>query len=206
MTVEQQFSQDIDYNRLNPVFPDEYDDIFGEHQEGYYQVYTEDEEQRDVQRIIFDNGNTYDIILDKDELIFKGQMPNYLFVHRYIQILIRKFCLEKLLPPFVAGDVICSTNEVISRPFVRIIISRENGYVAITNFHLDMKYQHRNIGKDFLKLLFALCQQLQFRLLLLDCMPTFYDRMIARGAAVIQANDHLEITLDTDLENHYSRP
>lgn len=203
MNVEEQLNQDIEYNRLHPIFPDETDDIFGEHKEGRYQKYMEDETQTDILRIVFDNGNTYDISQEDGTLVFKGIMPRSAFIHRYLQLLIQKFRQQHTLPLSVAGDIMCAESEVSSRPFVRIIINREDGWIGITNFHLDPEYQHRNIGKDFLKAVYSLCHELQFRLLLLDCMPTFYGCMVARGAVVIQEGDHLEIISTTDLDSHH---
>lgn len=203
MDIEEQFRTDIEYNRLYPVFPDEYDDLFGEHDEGRYQLLTANEKDEDVLRIFFDNGNVYDIKQDSGDLSMIGTVPQYIYIHRYLQILIQNFGTQKNLPISVLGEVMCAANEVIANPFVRFIINRDYRWIGITNFLLPPEYRHKNIGKNFLKKVFDLCKEFEFRLFLLDCVPSFYKHMVARGAAIISENDDLEITSATDLMSHH---
>ena len=203
MDIEEQFQADVEYNRLHPVFPDEHDDIFGEHDEGRYQLLTENERDEDVLRIFFDNGNVYDINQESGDLSMIGTLPQYIFIHRYLQILIQDYCTQNNLPISVSGRVMCAANEVKANPFVRIIINREGRWIGITNFLLPQEYRRKNLGKSFLKKVFDLCSEFEFRLYLLDCVHSFYERMVARGAAIISENDDLEITSATDLKSHY---
>lgn len=202
MNIEEQFKADIENNRLHPVFPDEHDDLFEEHEEGHYLLLTSNDKGLSVLRIIFDNGNVYDIEQDSGSISLIGTLPQCAFIHRYLQILIRDYCSQNNLPLSVSGDVMCAANEVSARPFVRAIIDRENRWIGITNFYLPLEYRHKNLGKNFLRTVFELCQEFQFRLLLLDCVPIFYNRMVARGAVVISDDDDLEITSATDLNPH----
>ena len=203
MTIEEQFNQDVEYNAKHPIFADEQDDLFGCHSQGCYQQFSENANGDDVIRFVFDNGNVYDINQDTGEFEVKGSRPQYVFIHRHLQNLINEFRLQKTLPSSVAADVMCAANEVTSLPFVRIIINRDERWIGITNFILDPQYQHQNIGKDFLKKVFTLCKEYGFHLRLLNCMASFYTRMVARGATVLVENNHLEITDATVLENHH---
>lgn len=203
MDIEEQFRADIEYYRLHPVFPDEYDDIFGEHVEGHYQLLTYNDKDEEVLRIVFDNGKVYDINQESGDLSMIGTLPQYMFIHRYLQILIQDYCTQNNLPISVSGEVMCAANEIVAKEFVRIIVDREHHWIGITNFFLSPEYRHRNLGKNFLKKVFNLCQEFEFRLLLLDCVPSFYSRMVARGAAIISENDDLEITPTTDLKSHH---
>ena len=203
MTIEEQYKHDVEYNAQHPKFVDEQDDLFGSPSQGCYQQFSENENGEDVIRFVFDNGNVYGINQETEALEFKETLPQYVFIHLHLQNLINEFRIQKSLSLSEASDVICAANEIISKPFVRIIINREESLIGITNFILNPQYQHQNIGKDFLKKVFALCKQFNFRLILLDCMPTFYSRMVARGATILVEGDHLKITDATDLDNHH---
>lgn len=67
---------------------------------------------------------------------------------------------------------------------------------------VPIEFHHNNYGKDLLAIIYQQCKNLGYRLWLIDMVQSFYDRMVKRGAKVIEVNDIVEIDDGTDLSKH----
>jgi len=70
--------------------------------------------------------------------------------------------------------------------------------VFITNIFMPASMMHERLGKRVIRAMFEACTPHQYHLLLVDMVPSFYRRMIARGAYPID-EDSVQILAKTNL-------
>lgn len=126
-----------------------------------------------------------------------------MLIHKYLEKIVYDYVRQVPFP--VKQDVFCSQYEVSVTSFIRLVIDRERRIVCITSIFIprDPKYQYHNYGKDLIALIYQQCKALGYRLWLVDMVERFYNRMVKRGATVIEENDIVEINEETDLKQRY---
>ncbi len=82
-------------------------------------------------------------------------------------------------------------------PLVTVVI--QSSRVAIPSIVLPHSMQYTGLGKKLLKVVHHAARQHRSRLQITSLVPSFYQRLVKRGAEVIVENDCVEITDDTDL-------
>lgn len=85
-------------------------------------------------------------------------------------------------------------------PFVllRLFVLYECNQIHITNIFIPSFMKHNGIGKKLIQKIFILASVVKYSLFLVDMVPSFYDKMIARGASpCIDCDDAVEITPNT---------
>lgn len=200
MTTIEKLQADMLYNEQHPLFAPYNDDVMGERFAGRYECLGEDEEGV-YKRWYFDNGHNYTLVENTNMLYACEPIPEDYFIHKHI---------EKCIYDIVTShsdvempEIVCTENEVLSMRnpvvLIRTIIDRENRNVAITNIHVQREHWYNGYGKQLKKDIYTVCENLGFRLLLTEIMPTFYRQMVRRGAKVVEVENIVEITNETNL-------
>ena len=205
MTILEQFNLAKITNSSNLQFTNTNDDDLGVRKMdwgAYIQIVSE--RYRTFIRCIFDDGQHF--IWDKESgmLYREENIPANYFIHKHIEKLIESFKDENLeincgneLTPITY----CSTVEVSlqSAIVVRCVIYRDEKIVCLTNFHLPNYLRGQGLGLKLLSQIFNICQKLDYKLYLTEMIETFYNRMVKRGASIIEPYDIVEITDKTNL-------
>lgn len=183
----------------HPLFADVVDSDLGERKAGYFvKVIGEDNDGYTIFQIVLDNGHFYFV---NGNSVVRGQdISAEMLIHKYLEKIVYDYVLQMPFP--VSKDVYCAQNEVSVTSFIRMVIDRDLRIVNITNIFIprDPEYQYHNYGKNLIALIYEQCKRLGYKLWLVDMVEGFYNRMIKRGATVIEENDIVEINDETDLK------
>jgi len=77
--------------------------------------------------------------------------------------------------------------------------------VQIPNILMPTAMKHQRLGKRLIKALFNAAQANGYQLLVVDLVPSFFDRLVKRGAQQVD-HETVLITADTDLEGDVGSP
>lgn len=183
----------------NPLFADVEDSDLGERKAGYFvKAIGEDKNGYTIFQIVFDNGHFYFV---NGNNIARGQdISAEVLIHKYLEKIVYDYV--RLMPFPVSKDVYCTQIEVSVTSFIRLVVDRVQRIVSITNIFIprEPEYQYHNYGKDLIALIYQQCKALGYKLWLVDMVEGFYNRMVKRGATVIEENDIVEINDGTDLK------
>jgi hypothetical protein len=91
----------------------------------------------------------------------------------------------------------------VGNPLVLELFVRDVDELHIVSIVLPSKLYYQDFGKNIIGHLHALAKSFGMRLFIFNMVPSFYERMVARGAIPCE-NDSVEITDNTDLA--YRRP
>lgn len=102
---------------------------------------------------------------------------------------------------FTNGMDVTRADDIPAKVFIHkyLVIDRDDRIVKVTNILVPIGFHHYNYGKDLLAIIYQQCKNLGYRLWLVDMVQSFYERMVKRGAKVIEENDIVEIDDGTDL-------
>ena len=176
MNIIDKLKIDLRENEVSPLFAPYDDDILGTRFPGRFERLGVDNGE-DYKRFFFDNGNNYTFLLNERKLYECEPIPADYFIHKHI---------EKAIYDIVVNNsdeelplIFCQENEVLSKEnpvvLIRTIINRESRNVCVTNLFV------------------------QIGLFLTQMVESFYNRMVRRGARIIEIGDVVEITDDTNL-------
>lgn len=90
------------------------------------------------------------------------------------------------------------TNDIV----FRIILNIDNEYpkeVQIPVIIVREGLKYKGIGKKIIYLIYNACVTNQYRLFLVDLVNSFYERLVNRGAQIIEPYEVVEITENTRL-------
>lgn len=91
---------------------------------------------------------------------------------------------------------------------LRLYISWESRQIHIANLYVPHHMRHNNVGKELLRHIFKIAELELAQVYLVDIVPSFYQRMLNRGAqrcyhydgeTLVEYSDVLLITRDTRL-------
>lgn len=82
---------------------------------------------------------------------------------------------------------------------IRLVINRQSKNIEISNIFIEQRLKHNGFGKQIIKKIFEVALKHDYRLFLVQMVPSFYERMIKRGAKNIAFEDIVEITESTAL-------
>ena len=187
------FREDFILNSQNPRYDNDesFDNEYGERRNGFWFGNTS---QGNV-RITFDNGHIWEIAQDKTLLDYCDAGEAY-FIDKDIELAMAKFCAEHN----VGEEASRYEDEIVCKPFIRVVIHRQKRIVAIPTIYLHPDMQHKGLGKKAISIIYDICKRLNYRLHLVQLVESFYVRMLNRGAEVVVPYDTLEITDNTDLK------
>lgn len=198
MNCFEELKADYEYNQQHSIFADVDDDILGKRCQGYYLKDVDvDKDGNTVFSVVFDNGHHY--VTNGIDASRVDDIPGRVFIHKYLEKVVYDYVRQVPFP--VKQDVICSQYEVSVESFIRMVTDRNQRIVSITNIFIPRfpEYQYHNYGKDLIALIYQQCKTLGYKLWLVDMVEGFYNRMVKRGATVIDENDIVEINDETDL-------
>lgn len=205
MTILEQFNQAKISNSSNLQFTNTNDDILGvrKMEWGAY-IKTISDGYSTFIRCVFDDGQHFLWVKESGMLYREENIPANYFIHKHIEKLIESFKDRNLevnrgIEP--APITHCSLVEVSlqSAIVVRCVIDRDEKIVCLTNFHLPNYLRGRGLGLKLLSQIFNICQKLDYKLYLTEMLETFYNRLVKRGASIIEPYDIVEVTDKTNL-------
>ena len=203
MTTLEKLQADMLYNEQHPLFAPYDDEAMGKRFAGRYECMGEDEEGV-YKRWYFDNGHNYTLDEKTNMLYDCEPIREDYFIHKHIEKCI--FDIVTSHSAVALPEIVCSENEVISMRnpvvLIRTVIDRESRIVAITNIHVQKEHWYNGYGKQLIKDIYTICGRLGFRLLLTEIMPSFYRQLVRRGARVVEVENIVEITRETNLSNN----
>lgn len=82
---------------------------------------------------------------------------------------------------------------------IKINVSHEHQQVYIPNIFMPPFMQHKRIGKTLIDLIYKVSKANGYHLFVVDLVPSFYNRLVKRGAAIIEEYEAVQITDETDL-------
>jgi len=199
MTILEELKADLLYNEQHPVFAPFDDDKLGNRYSGRYEKILVTDTK--FKRWIFDNGNHYTLDLETKVLLKHNPIPPDYFIHKWIEK-----CIYDLIINNTKQDsprIFCSENEIETKNnpliIVRILVDREKNHICVTNILIQMNMRHNGYGKKLLNSIYFICKKFGYRLFLTEMVHSFYERMVARGAKVIELENIVEITDETIL-------
>ncbi|MFX0549527.1 hypothetical protein ACOAKC_09325 [Hathewaya histolytica] len=80
-----------------------------------------------------------------------------------------------------------------------ININEEYKQIQIPNIYMPETMKYKNIGKALISKIFNIAKQNDYELFIVDMVPSFYQKLINRGALPCTEEDAVEITEDTRL-------
>jgi len=195
----EELKADYENSKLHSVFADVDDEILGRRCQGYFMKDVDvDKEGNTVFSVVFDNGHHY--FTNGMDVTRAVDIPAKVFIHKYLEKVLYDYVQQAPFP--VSNEVYCSQYEVSVTSFIRLVIDRDDRIVKVTNILVPIGFHHYNYGKDLLAIIYHRCKQLGYRLWLVDMVQSFYERMVKRGAKVIEVNDIVEVDDGTDLSGH----
>ena len=200
MNVIDKLKKDLIENEGSPLFAPYDDDKLGKRFPGRFERIGVDNGE-DYKRFFFDNGNNYTFILNERKLYECKPIPADYYIHKHI---------EKAIYDIVTNNsnenlplILCQENEVISKEnpvvLIRTIINRESRNVYVPNLLVQIEKRYQGYGKQLLREIYAICKNFGYRLFLTEMVESFYNRMVRRGARIIEVGNVVEITDDTSL-------
>lgn len=200
MTILEKLQADMQYNEQHELFAPYDDGNMGQRYAGRYELIEEDEEG-EYKRWFFDNGHNYTLCKNLNMLYECEPFPAEYFIHKHI---------EKAIYDIVTNNskeeqplIFCYENEVGSSKnpvvLIKVIINRESRNVCVTNIFVQMEKRHQCYGKQLISKIYAICKMFGYRLFLTEMVESFYNRMVRRGARIIEVGNVVEITDDTNL-------
>lgn len=197
MTPLEQFKADMEYNKNNILFTMENDENLGQRAKGAYveDIYIENKE---FTRIIFDNGHQYCENNETGEIEVCDKVPKNYFIHKYLEKEIHDFILEhKIGSPELL--IYCTENEVSVKTLIKLHINREEKIVYLPNIMIPTELRFKGgIGKKLIASLYEICQSLNYRLVVVQMVESFFNSLKDRNGKVIDF-ETIEITNQTNL-------
>ena len=82
---------------------------------------------------------------------------------------------------------------------IRVLFAHENCQVAIPNIFMPEFMRGRGIGKQLISVIHQELHRFGYQLFIIDLVPSFYNRLVRRGAIVCEEGEIVLITDDTNL-------
>jgi len=90
-----------------------------------------------------------------------------------------------------------STSPVV---VIRLTVSDDFKQIYISNIMMPMFLRRQGIGKGLIAKIYEVAKAFKYSLFLVQMTERFFDRMVKRGAVVIQEGDRVQITDQTNLK------
>ena len=184
MTIVEEFKKEQAYNREHPLFAPFDDEEMGERLPGLFRAEIVDQNGHDCLNMVFDNGEHFVYDHLEETMYHVDRIPESFFIHKFLEKVIYDFMAEHM-PRETLQHIYCVRNEVSVRGFIRLLPYREEGIVYLPNIMLPSRLRHQGLGLKLISDIYAVCKRCGYRLILSMMVGSFYERMVARGAKVI---------------------
>jgi hypothetical protein len=158
--------------------------------------------------VLFENGNLYK--LSGGDVVSKSIYEENDFITYSIVKAINSFIEAN---PILRQDYnysistydgieVCGYDKEKSQPYIliRLIQNDLQKILYISNILIPRELKYRGFGKRLLNVIFEITAKFNYRLILVEMVESFYNKMLNRGAKVIIELDQLEIVSTTRLE------
>ena len=194
MDIIEQFQKEQEYNKEHQLFTPFDDEELGERLPGLFRTQIVDDNGHDCLNIVFDNGEHYVYDYAEETMHYVNRVPESFFIHKLLEKVIYDFIAENNLQ----GDIYCSRNEVSVKSLIRLLPYREERIVYLPNIMLPFSLRGKGLGLKLISDIYTVCKRTGYRLQLSMMVESFYKRMVARGATIIDP-DTVEINDKTIL-------
>lgn len=82
---------------------------------------------------------------------------------------------------------------------IKMVIHHDHQQIHIPNIFMPPFMRHKGIGKTLISLTHDAAKASGYALFVTNLVPSFYQRLISRGATIVEANEAVQITHNTDL-------
>lgn len=87
---------------------------------------------------------------------------------------------------------------------LRVVVNHDERQMYIPNIFMPEFMKRSGIGKQVIARILDVAESHGYHLLIVDLVPSFYNRLVKRGAVVIEEDDIVLITRETDLSHKYA--
>ena len=197
MTTLEHFQKEQEYNKAHQLFTPFNDDEMGERLPGLFRAEIMDA-GHECLNFIFDNGEHFVFDCVEQALYYVNKISESFFIHKFLEKVVYDFIVEHNLEKEFL-PIYCVQNEVSSRSLIRLLPRREERIVELTNIILPMSLRKKGLGLKIISEIYAVCKRTGYRLFLSMMVESFYKRMVARGATIIDF-ETVEINDNTSFE------
>ena len=184
MTILEQFHKEQEYNKAHQLFAPFDDDEMGERLPGFFRADIVDEDGHECLDIIFDNGEHFVYDHVEQTIYHVNRIPESFFIHKFLEKVVYDFIVEHNLQKGYF-PIYCVRNEVSVSSFIRLLPRHEEGIVDLPNIMLPPSLRKQGLGLKLISDIYAVCKRTGYRLILSMMVESFYNRMVARGAASV---------------------
>lgn len=190
MTIIERFTKEQEYNKSHQLFAPFDDEEMGERLPGMFRTEVEDD-GHECLNMIFDNGEHFVFDHAEQTLYYVNRIPQSFFIHKFLEKAVYDFIVEHNLQRGFL-PIYCVRNEVSVKSFIRLLLDHEERIVDLPNIILPDSLRHKGLGLKLISEIHEACKRTGYRLQLSMMVESFYNRMVARGATIIDS-DTVEI-------------
>ena len=190
-TIIEQFKEEQAYNAAHQLFAPFDDEDMGERLPGMFRTEIE-EDGHSCLNMIFDNGEHFVYDFAEQTMHHVHKIPGEFFIHKHLEKVIYDFIVRHGLQKSCFPTFFCSRNEVSVKGFIKLLPYREDRIVDLPNIILPDSLRHKGLGLKLISEIHEACKRTGYKLQLSMMVESFYNRMVARGATIIDS-DTVEI-------------
>ena len=142
--------------------------------------------------MIFDNGEHFVYDFAEQTMHHVHKIPREFFIHKHLEKVIYDFIVRHGLQKSCFPTFYCSRNEVSVKGFIKLLPYREERIVDLPNIILPDSLRHKGLRLKLISEIHEACKRTGYKLQLSMMVESFYNRMVARGATIIDS-DTVEI-------------
>ena len=147
-------------------------------------------------KILFDNGNLY--TLKGDKVIERIDGQSEYFICQHIEDAINNFILSNGLQK--SCQEAYQYNDCVESPgLIKVVVVKKQKVIAIPTLLVPLKMHYRGLGKKLINEIYKIACKHGYKLHLVQMVAGFYEKMVKRGAKIIDPYDIVEITPHTKL-------
>lgn len=184
MTIVEQFQKEQEYNKTHQLFAPFDDEEMGERLPGLFRAEIVDNDGHECLNIIFDDGEHFVYDHAEKTMHHVNRIPEDFFIHKFLEKVVYDFIVEHNLQKGFL-PIYCVQNEVSVKTFIKLLPYREEGIVYLPNIMLPSFLREKGLGLKLISDIYTVCKRTGYRLVLSMMVESFYKRMVARGATVI---------------------
>lgn len=184
MTIVEQFQKEQEYNKTHQLFAPFDDDEMGERLPGLFRAEIVDNDGHECLNMIFDDGEHFVYDHAEETMYHVNRIPEDFFIHKFLEKVVYDFIVEHNLKKGFL-PIYCVQNEVSVKTFIKLLPYREEGIVYLPNIMLPSFLREKGLGLKLISDIYTVCKRTGYRLVLSMMVESFYKRMVARGATVI---------------------
>lgn len=197
MTIVEQFQKEQEYNKTHQLFAPFDDEEMGERLPGLFRAEIVDNDGHECLNMIFDDGEHFVYDHAEETMYHVNRIPEDFFIHKFLEKVVYDFIVEHNLQKGFL-PIYCVQNEVSVKTFIKLLPYREEGIVYLPNIMLPSFLREKGLGLKLISDIYTVCKRTGYRLVLSMMVESFYKRMVARGATIIDF-ETVEINDKTNL-------